>query len=135
MTSLIPLFFLKFSIASPKLHYWSTSILFFAFFLRSVFISIYGFIQAFWLNLITLWNFFKNNPWFNACFKFLMCITYPVLSCKLATSFSTFSIYLLSGKNGKSLWSSCNFPWVSTSKKKKKFLHNFLHCSVLWNIH
>ena len=62
----------------------------FAFFLKSVFISIYGFSQIFWLNLITLWTFFETNLWFNACSKFLMCIAYSVLSCKLATSFSTF---------------------------------------------
>ena len=44
---------------------------FFAFFLRSVFISIYGFSQEFWLNWISLWTFFNTNLWFNACFKFL----------------------------------------------------------------
>ena len=43
-----------------------------------VFIPIYGFSQAFWLNLITLWTFFKTNLFFNACFKFLMCKTYSV---------------------------------------------------------
>ena len=91
----------------------------FCFFLRSVFISIYGFSQLFWLNLVTLWTFFKTNPWFNAYFKFLLCLTYPVLSCKLPTSFSTFLIFILSGKKGKSLWNSCNFSgyWTSTSTK------------------
>ena len=69
-------------------------ILFSLFFLRSVFISIYSFNQAFWLNLITLWTFFKTNPWFNVCFKFLMWITHSVLSWKIATSFSN-CIYLV----------------------------------------
>ena len=68
--------------------YFSKS--FFAFFLRSLFISMYGFIQAFWLNLITLRTFFKTNPWFNAYFKFLMCKTYSVLSYKSTTSFWLF---------------------------------------------
>ena len=47
-------------------------------------------------------NFFKTNPRFNACLKFLMCITYSAFSCKLGTSFSTFSIFILLGTNGKS---------------------------------
>ena len=72
---------------------------------RSVFISIYGFGQAFKLNLTPLWTFLKINSWFDAYFKFLMCITYSVLSCKLATSYLTFSIFILSGKNGKPIWS------------------------------
>ena len=39
-------------------------------------------------------------------------------SWKLATSFSIFSIFILSGKKSKSLWSSCNLSgyWTSTSK-------------------
>ena len=41
-------------------------------FFCSVFISMYGFNQDSWLNLITLFN---TNPSFKACFKFLMCIT------------------------------------------------------------
>ena len=55
---------------------------------------------------------------FNACFQFIMCITHSVLSCKLATSFSTFSIFILSGKNDKSLWRFCKFSgyWTSTLK-------------------
>ena len=36
----------------------------------------------------------------------VMCMTYSVLSRKLA---STFSIFILSGKNGQSLGSLCNF--------------------------
>ena len=92
---------------------------FYAFFLRSVFNSIHAFSRAFWLNVINLWISFKTNPWFSPCFKFLMCIPYSVLSFKLATSFSAFSIFTLSGKNGKSWWSSCNFSayWTSTSRK------------------
>ena len=68
------------------------------FFLRSVFISIYGFSQGFWLFLITLGTFFKTDSLFNACFKFLMWIPYSVLSCKLATSLLDFSIFNLQVK-------------------------------------
>ena len=104
------------------------------FFLRSVFILIYGFSQAFWLNLITLWAFLKTNPWFNAYFKFLMCITCLILSCKLATRLSTFSVFIFSGKNGKSLWRSCNFS-RNEHQLQEKILYHFLHCSFLWNLH
>ena len=92
--------------------------IFFASFLRLVFISIYGFSQAFWLNLMTLWTFFKTNPWFNAYFKFLMWMTYSFLSLKLVTSVSTLLFFFLSGKNGNSLWSLCSFSryWTSSSK-------------------
>ena len=43
-------------------------------FFYSIFISMYGFNQAFWLNLMILCSFLNTNPWFNACFKFLMCV-------------------------------------------------------------
>ena len=41
------------------------------------------------------------------------------MSCKLAIRFSTFLIFILSGKNGKLLWSFCNLSryWTSTSRK------------------
>ena len=63
----------------------------------------YGFNQDYRLNLMTLYISFKTNPLFKACFKFLMCIVYSFLSCKLAASFLTFSIFIFSGKNGKLL--------------------------------
>ena len=74
--------------------------------------------KLFWLNLITLWTFFKTKLLFNACFKLLVFIMCSVLSCKLAARFSNFPILILSGKNGKSLWSSCNFSryWTPTSR-------------------
>ena len=70
----------------------------FCFFLRSVFMSIYDFNQVFCQNLTIICKFFKNNPSFNAYFKFLMCITYSVLPWKLATSYLTFLIFMYSGK-------------------------------------
>ena len=71
--------------------------IFFVFFLRSIFISIHDFNQAFCL--IFLCKMFKTNSWFDACFKLLMCTMYSVLSCKLATTFLTFSIFFLSSVN------------------------------------
>ena len=91
----------------------------FRFFSRSVFISIYGFSHAFWLNLITWWTLFKTNAWVNACTEFAMCITYSVLSCKLARSFSTFTTVILSGENGNSLWSLYTFSRYRTSISRK----------------
>ena len=70
----------------------------FPFFISSLFILIYEFSQTFRLNLMDLLTFFKTNQWFNAYFKFVICITYSPLSCKFATSFATFSIFILSGK-------------------------------------
>ena len=70
----------------------------FTFSLISVFISIYGFSHVFWLNLITLCTLFNTGPWIKACFKFFMRTTYSVLSCNLATSFYTFSSFILSDK-------------------------------------
>ena len=74
---------------------------------------------AFWLNLITLWTFFKTITWFNAYFKFIMCTTYSVLPWKLDTNFWTLSIFIPWGKNGKSLGRSFNFSryWRSTMGK------------------
>ena len=62
---------------------------------------------------------FKANLWFNACFNFFMWITYSVLSCKLAKSFWTVSIFSYFGKNVRSLWNSCNlsiYPALTSEK-------------------
>ena len=37
-----------------------------------------------------LWTFFNTSPWFNACFKFIICITYSFSSGKLTTFFLLF---------------------------------------------
>ena len=88
----------------------------------------YDFSQAFWLNLTTLWSFFKTNSCFNVSFKFLNCIMYSVLSCKLATSFSTFSISILCRKNGK-LFQDIEY------QLQKNILPYFFHYSFLGNFH
>ena len=64
------------------------------------------------------------------CFKFLMCIKYSVLSCKLATCFSTFSISILSGKNGKSYLVRVIFQDIE-HQLRENILHHFLHYSFL----
>ena len=48
-------------------------------------------------------TFIKTNTWFNACYNLRPCITYSAVSCKLAASFSTLSIFTLSSKNSKLL--------------------------------
>ena len=75
---------------------------------------------------MTLWTFSKTNPWFNVCFKFLMYIKYSSLSCKFVTSFSIFSIYILSGKRDKSFWSSCNFFKILNISLKKISIINII---------
>ena len=120
VTSLISLCLLTFSLVFPQAallisskRYFSKS--FFALFLRSVFISICGFSQEFWLNLIILCKFSKTNPWLNACLGFLIYITYSDLSCKLAASFRFFQFSFFQVK----MITSCNFSkyWTSTSRK------------------
>ena len=121
-------FFQKITLFINTKKYFSK--LFFAFFLRSVFISIYCFSQAFWLNVITLWTFLKINPGFDFCFKFLICIIYSVLSLKLATSFSASSVFVLSGK-------MVNYQEIQVIFNNiehqlwENILHHFLHYSFL----
>ena len=76
-----------------------------------------------------LWTSFETNLWFNVCFKFLKWMANSVLSCKLAISFSIFSIFILSSKNGKSLWTLFNFPVYLTSTSIKSLY------SFLWNFY
>ena len=75
------------------------NLLIFEFFLSTVFISMYGFNQALWLNLVTLCTLFNTNPWFSASFKVLICITHSWLSFKLHISFLSFPIFIISSKN------------------------------------
>ena len=160
--------FLHFPGFSKKLHYswaWiSVKSICCIFFLSSVFISMHGFIQAFWLHVITLYSFFNTIPWFDVfntaqkmkffikdffskcdqissflriwshlmkrsliknfifcAMKVLMSITY--LLYKFPTNFLHFSIFILSGENGKSLWFSRNFFGYSRSTAKNRLYH------------
>ena len=83
------------------------------------YLALYDFSQVFWLNLMALCILFKNNSWFVG-FEFLMYMAYSFLLCKLATRFSSFSIFILSGKilnhcKGYVIFSAY---WTSTSKKQ-----------------
>ena len=71
--------------------------------------------HASWLNLITLCTVFNFNPLFNACFNALTWMAYFSLSSILQTSSYTFSNFLLSGENGKSLWDPRNVYRYSIS--------------------
>ena len=101
MTGLISLCFRTFSIVFPKTALFTSlqksfSSSFIVFSLRLVFKSIYVFSQAVWLDLITLWTFFKIND-------LMLVLNFFYLT------YSVFSILIIPGKNGKSLWSSCLF--------------------------
>ena len=91
-------FFQKMKTACHFEKFFSKS--FSATFLKSLFVSTYGFRHTFWFNLLTLCTFFNTSPCVKACIQFLISIMYSVLSCKLATSFSTFSIFIFPSRNG-----------------------------------
>ena len=84
---------------------FSKIISFFAFFLSSVFISMYGFSQTFWLNWMILCNFFSILIHYSMP-QFFMCTTYSFWLCKLDTSFLTFSIFVISGMCSTSVFTS-----------------------------
>ena len=60
-----------------------------------------------------------------------MCITYSVLSCKLGTIFSTFSIFILSGKILVNHYGVHVILQDIEQQLQEKFRHHFLHCSYL----
>ena len=96
---------------------------FFVSFLKSVFLLMYGFNHSFLLNWITLYTFFNIKPWFSACLKAIISIAYFSLSYISQVSFSTFSIFLLSGKNGKSLWElNKDFGYCASASRKYSVL-------------
>ena len=69
--------------------------------------------------------FFSTNLWFSDCFKAVNWITLFFLSSILQTSFSTFSIFLLSRKSVKSLWRLNNYFRYSTSTSRKNLFSLF----------
>ena len=80
--------------------------------------TMYGFNQASCLNWITLCTFFSFKPWFSACFKALMWITFFSLSSILQISFSTFSTFFHLARNGKSLWLLNNVGYSTSTPRK-----------------
>ena len=71
---------------------------FLAVFLGSVFISVYGFNKDFSLNLMPLCTFFNTNPRFNACFTFLIFITYSFYHTSWLQVFQFFQFSLIQVK-------------------------------------
>ena len=59
-----------------------------------------------------------------------MCITYSVLSCKLATSFSAFLIFILPGKNGNHYEVHVMFQDIE-NQFQDNIIDHFLHYSFL----
>ena len=78
-------------------------------------------------------QFLKTNHTFDDFLKSFMWITYPFLSCKLAASFLTFSIFIFLRKKGKSLWRSFSVYRTSISRKYpiSLFLFYFSKKSIL----
>ena len=74
----------------------------------------------------------KTNPWFNASFKFVMCITYSVLSCELAFRFVQFSFFLVKMVT----YYEVHVIFQDTEYQlQENILYHFLHYSFLWNLH
>ena len=71
--------------------------------------------------------FFNTESWFKTCFTFLMLITYSVLSCKLATSFSIFQFSLFQLKMLDDCEVYVNFLGIEYQPQKKKKKKSFLH--------
>ena len=71
----------------------SFSELLFAYFLSSVFISMYGFNYIFWLNSITLCTVFSVNPLFDACFIVLIRTAYSSLLYKLYKLYKFWTLF------------------------------------------
>ena len=107
--------------------------LFFAFFLRSVFLSLYDFSQVFWLNLIIPYTLRSANLCFNPCFKFFMCIKYSGWPWKLVTSFSTFQFSFFQTERVNYCENYVNFQNIEHHLLENNF-HHFHHYSFLWNL-
>ena len=101
IANLISLCCLTFSIAFLKIDLFMNLKISFQNYFLQCFLALYLYqYMALPSFLIKASDSFLKNPLFNGCFKFRMFITYSVLSCKLALSFSTFSIFnLLAKKN------------------------------------
>ena len=63
-----------------------------------------------------------------------MCITYSVLSCKLATSFSNFSIFIFSGKMVNQYEICVIFEDIE-HQPQENILYYFLHYNFLCSFH
>ena len=59
-----------------------------------------------------------------------MCITHSVLSCNVATSSSSFSVFILSEKNDRHYERYINFQ-NNEHQPQENILHHYLHFSFL----
>ena len=125
VTNLISLWFFTFPIVFLKTELFISllSNSFFAFVLSLVFMPMYGFNHAFWLN-ISFFLVLTHDV--ILVFKGLMWITYFSLSSMVQISFWTFSTSFLPARNSKSLWLLDNVYRYSTSTSRK-FLYYYLH--------
>ena len=125
------LWYLTFYIVFPKIALFinskkSFSKSFLASVLNLIFISMYGFKRASWLNWIILCTFFRTNPWFNACFNDFIWRKFFSLSLILQKSLLHFLIFILTDKNGKSLRKFINF--LDTQYLLQEYiLYHYLH--------
>ena len=77
---------------------------------------------------IYYWTFLNTNLWFNACFKFPMCITYSFLWCKLATIFPIF-IKLINLCEGHVIF------YDIEHRHQENILYYYHHYNFLWIIY
>ena len=104
---------------SPKLNYSSTWKNVFQNHVLLYFWALYSYQYMILAKLCdSFCTLFSTNPFFDAYFKFIMCVTCSFVSCKFAISFSTFSNFILSGRKGK-LWKLHKFSRFYTSTWRK----------------
>ena len=128
VTRLMSLYFLTFSMVFREIiHQLKQNLFRIIFWFFSQFLWLmYDFNHVFWLQYFDYNSMFflklthdlmlALNLWFE--------ITYSVLSCKSATSFLTFSVFILSGKSGKLFWTSYKFSgyWIKNLRKYPSLL-------------
>ena len=95
----------------------------------------YGFSQAFWLNLMTLCTFSVLIHDLALVLKFLCVQNIPFYNSSDHQVFQPFKTFILSGKNGKSLLTLCNFFLNIEYLLQKIVLCNYVNYSFLWNLH
>ena len=128
-TKIYYIFFTKTSLFS-NLKKWFFKMIFLRFFLSSVFISIYGFKQACWSNLMILCTFsilIHDSMFVLNFLNFLY-------SCRFPISFSNFSIFILSAKKTNYCEGYVNCQNIE-HQLRENILHHYHHYSFLWNLY
>ena len=104
------------------------------FFLSSVFISMHGFIQAFWLHVITLYSFFNTIPWFDAVFNTAQKMKFFIKGffskCDQISSFLRIWSHLMKRSLIKNFIFCAMKVLMSITYLLYKFPTNFLHFSI-----